>query len=185
MCVFVCMYIRFMFCYVKSPLHKFLSLLLLLFPLHYLCPVKMFVLFNCFVTTFYSTAFFLLVVLFGVFPLVLFYPGSWVQNCAVQLLCFFSFFFFYTPWNFLICFFYFSFWFLDENRDINIHHIDDDIKRQRIHYSGDQIYPNVSSYHMIMIIITHITVYLNRFGQINGVLRMNPKHYQLNWVIML
>lgn len=32
----------------------------------------------------------------------------------------------------------------DENRDINIHHIDDDIKRQRIQYNGDQIYPNVS-----------------------------------------
>jgi paired box protein 2 len=32
----------------------------------------------------------------------------------------------------------------DENRDINIHHIDEDIKRQRIQYNGDQIYPNVS-----------------------------------------
>lgn len=32
----------------------------------------------------------------------------------------------------------------DENRDINIHHIDDDIKRQRIQYNGDQLYPNVS-----------------------------------------
>lgn len=40
----------------------------------------------------------------------------------------------------------FCFFFLDENRDINIHHIDDDIKRQRIHYSGDQIYPNVSKH---------------------------------------
>lgn len=35
--------------------------------------------------------------------------------------------------------------FADENRDNNIHHIDDDIKRQRIQYNGDQIYPNVSA----------------------------------------
>lgn len=33
----------------------------------------------------------------------------------------------------------------DENRDINIHHIEhEEIKRQRIQYNGDQIYPNVS-----------------------------------------
>lgn len=32
--------------------------------------------------------------------------------------------------------------FSDENRDINIHS-DDDLKRQRIHYSGDQLYSNV------------------------------------------
>lgn len=31
----------------------------------------------------------------------------------------------------------------DENRDINIHP-DTEIKRQRIHYSGDQLYSNVS-----------------------------------------
>lgn len=31
---------------------------------------------------------------------------------------------------------------LDENRDINIHS-EDDLKRQRIHYSGDQLYSNV------------------------------------------
>lgn len=40
----------------------------------------------------------------------------------------------------LIIFYYF---FSDENRDINIHP-DDDLKRQRIHYSGDQLYSNVS-----------------------------------------
>ena len=34
--------------------------------------------------------------------------------------------------------------FSDENRDINIH-MEEDIKRQRIHYNGDQIYPNVSN----------------------------------------
>lgn len=33
----------------------------------------------------------------------------------------------------------------DENRDINIHHIEhEEIKRQRIQYNGDQHYPNVS-----------------------------------------
>lgn len=32
----------------------------------------------------------------------------------------------------------------DENRDINIH-MEEDIKRQRIQYNGEQIYPNVSN----------------------------------------
>lgn len=32
----------------------------------------------------------------------------------------------------------------DENRDINIH-MEEDIKRQRIQYSGEQMYPNVSN----------------------------------------
>ncbi|XP_063706378.1 paired box protein Pax-5 [Culicoides brevitarsis] len=31
----------------------------------------------------------------------------------------------------------------DENRDINIHSAEDDLKRQRIHYSGDQLYSNL------------------------------------------
>ena len=33
----------------------------------------------------------------------------------------------------------------DENRDINIH-MEEDIKRQRIQYNGEQIYPNVSGF---------------------------------------
>jgi hypothetical protein len=33
----------------------------------------------------------------------------------------------------------------DENRDINIH-MEEDIKRQRIQYNGEQIYPNVSNF---------------------------------------
>lgn len=45
--------------------------------------------------------------------------------------------------------FSFKYSFSDENRDINIHHVDDDIKRQRIQYNGDQLYPNVSSFQML------------------------------------
>lgn len=33
--------------------------------------------------------------------------------------------------------------FTDENRDMNIHIEHDDIKRQRIQYNSDQLYPNV------------------------------------------
>lgn len=32
----------------------------------------------------------------------------------------------------------------DENRDMNIHIEHDDIKRQRIQYNSDQLYPNVN-----------------------------------------
>lgn len=79
-----------------------------------------------------------LVFLCTIFPDI--FPGRKYpkKNCAVKNN--FSEFSFHFP-NFL---------FPDENRDINIHHIDDDIKRQRIHYSGDQIYPNVSIFHQIM-----------------------------------
>lgn len=38
------------------------------------------------------------------------------------------------------------FLFSDDNRDI---HSDDDLKRQRLHYSGDQLYSNVSIQNMI------------------------------------
>lgn len=40
---------------------------------------------------------------------------------------------------------YFSIVISDENRDINIH-MEEDIKRQRIQYNGEQIYPNVSNF---------------------------------------
>lgn len=36
-----------------------------------------------------------------------------------------------------------SFFFIDENRDLN-GHAEDEIKRQRTQYNGDQLYSNVS-----------------------------------------
>lgn len=58
----------------------------------------------------------------------------------------------------------------DENRDINIHHIEhEEIKRQRIQYNGDQIYPNVS-FSGQEIFEFKITVILSsRFGHRSGV----------------
>lgn len=59
----------------------------------------------------------------------------------------------------------------DENRDINIHP-DDDLKRQRIHYSGDQLYSNVSVYMTILInhrkLINKNNKQIHSYGQVNG-----------------
>lgn len=65
----------------------------------------------------------------------------------------------------------------DENRDINIHHIDDDIKRQRIQYNGDQIYPNVSHKTVFLFKLrTHFIFSVHRFGQRSGVSKMNQSN---------
>jgi hypothetical protein len=57
----------------------------------------------------------------------------------------------------------------DENRDINIHHIEhEEIKRQRIQYNGDQHYPNVSFAFGSKEALS-LTVEFCRFGHRSGV----------------
>lgn len=63
-----------------------------------------------------------------------------IHYCRIEFTCFRCYIF---RMNVVIIFV--SIVISDENRDINIH-MEEDIKRQRIQYNGEQIYPNVSNF---------------------------------------
>lgn len=52
-----------------------------------------------------------------------------------------------------LCFYFF--FFLDENRDIN-GHPDEDLKKRRTQYNGDQLYTNVSLLHKRNILLKNL-----------------------------
>lgn len=67
----------------------------------------------------------------------------------------------------------------DENRDIN-GHPDDDLKRQRSQYNGDQLYSNVGIRPDTIKLWKLKQTYCFSYGQENGVSKMNINCYQIS-----